>query len=363
MYIKIVSVFFLYSLILNSADMNILSQPLSRQLYHLYPAQDDNVDYELSRGWPSPYPRWVRDEITYMYPNEGNPKELIHAYSRRAPNLYMGVGSERIFIGAALTKALRAIFLDNDPEVTLFNRVNIALLAVCNDMDDCLELRLLSGLEIWKSRAKNYDKNNPDIGLLSRYVSYLHDSEVFAWWNDNVRSKKIINAGKPGTNELLVAMHENNKKYFEEANYLYDKNLFAHVHQLAKSGNMVALHMNLAGKKSFAMLLKQLRDLGIDVDLFDISNAWESKKNYLKEENVNQLGKLLTSSSTTILCTVFWTDLNEWYSHAMGGRRQDDLRFWHYFSLPPDRFQNQTLYQAILEEIKNSTGESYTLKD
>jgi len=354
---------FLYSLLLNSADMNNLSQPLSIQLNRFYPAQDDNVDYKLADGWPNPYPRWVRDEITYMYPNEGNPKELIHAYSQRAPNIYMGVGSERIFIGAALTKALRAIFLDNDPEATLFNRVNIALLAVCNDMDDCLDLRLSSDFKAWKYRAEVYNKHNPDMGLLSRYVSYLLNSEVFAWWKDNVRSKKIINAGKPGTNELLVAMHENSKKYFEEANYLYDKNLFAHVQQLAKSGNMVALHMDLAGKKSLPMLLEQLRDLGIDVDLFDISNAWESKKNYLKEENVNQLGKLLANTSTTILCTVFWTDLNEWQSHAMSGRRQDDLRFWHYFSLPPDRFQNQTLYQAILEEIKNSTGESYKLKD
>jgi hypothetical protein len=65
----------------------------------------------------------------------------------------VSVGTERSFIGAALTEPQALIVTDYDSEAVRFANINRALLAASTDRADYVNLRLLSSLTQVRSTA------------------------------------------------------------------------------------------------------------------------------------------------------------------------------------------------------------------
>src|SRR4051812_12231704 len=70
---------------------------------------------------------------TYLAPNETNPQDARALLGKSNGGIYVSVGSERSFIGAAMAKAGRIVVVDTDPEIIRFVRLNAALLRVARD--------------------------------------------------------------------------------------------------------------------------------------------------------------------------------------------------------------------------------------
>lgn len=78
----------------------------------------------------------------YLPPNEQHPSLALPIYRKSNHGVYVSVGTERSFIGAALTGAKALYVIDYDLLAVRFAKVNRALLAASTNRADYVKLRL-----------------------------------------------------------------------------------------------------------------------------------------------------------------------------------------------------------------------------
>lgn len=169
-------------------------------------------------------------EESFVAPNEMQPGDalpLLRNSPAAATGLYVRVGTERAYVGAALAKATALLLVDIDPQAVRFNRINRALLKTSRSREDYLKLRLHASQKDWITRGHLLPKND----LIVR--PYLAGQEHFDWWHKRVRSD-------PGFVPLHLATESTSKGRptgewaFRAANYLHDAALFTHLKNLAE---------------------------------------------------------------------------------------------------------------------------------
>ena len=78
----------------------------------------------------------------YLPPNEQRPAVALPIYRKSNHGVYVSVGTERSFIGAALTRAKALYVIDYDLLAVRFAMINRSLLAASTNRADYVKLRL-----------------------------------------------------------------------------------------------------------------------------------------------------------------------------------------------------------------------------
>jgi len=115
-------------------------------------AAQRTICYPQASG--SPIPERQPSLGVYIPPNEQHPALALPLYRKSNHGVYVSVGTERSFIGAALTEAQALVVIDYDPEAVRFANINRALLAASTDRADYVRLRLHASQDIWRQRSQ-----------------------------------------------------------------------------------------------------------------------------------------------------------------------------------------------------------------
>ncbi len=225
---------------------------------------------------------------TFVSPNEWNPRRMRGSFSEKpAEGAYVGVGTERTYITAALNPQINFVVqVDRDPQIVLFNRINNLLLATATDMKDYQKLRFESSVQTVAFKIKQYMKSEP---IPEKYI---------LWFLKTVRENRGFEAF--GQKRILTPFAES---HFKEARYTHDRVLFQRVQKLAKDGRIISIVGNL-GDRSFVQSLNEALEVAkVKVSILDISNAWWPQ--YMETKNMktllSELSKSLTGQSQILM--------------------------------------------------------------
>src|SRR3974390_122541 len=117
----------------------------------------------------------------YLPPNEQNPAVALPIYRKSNHGVYVSVGSERSFIGAALSGAKGLFVVDYDPQTVRFANINRALLAASTDRADYLNLRLSASPELWRQRSQHLSAEDKET---------LSKPDSWTFWDKKVRKNQ-----------------------------------------------------------------------------------------------------------------------------------------------------------------------------
>jgi hypothetical protein len=120
----------------------------------------------------------------YLPPNEQHPAVALPIYRKSNHGVYVSVGTERSFIGAALSDAQALYVIDYDVLAVQFAKVNRALLAASTKRADYANLRLTASQDVWRQRSQNLTGEDKETLASPRLVGILGQggSEVVGPW-------------------------------------------------------------------------------------------------------------------------------------------------------------------------------------
>jgi len=126
----------------------------------------------------------------FLGPNELDPASITHLGVPQAGGLWVGVGTERAYIEAALLGNQGIYVVDYSPEVTRFHEINRALLVLASNAEDYRRLRFDPSL--WPEALSKLElaENSPAVKMLFpkgvKKASILQESRSRDWWKENV---------------------------------------------------------------------------------------------------------------------------------------------------------------------------------
>ena len=197
----------------------------------------------------------------YLPPNEQHPAVALPIYSKSNHGVYVSVGTERSFIGAALSRANALFVIDYDPETIQFAKINRALLAASADRADYLNLRLNAPSEVWQQRVQR---------LAAEDKEALSNPESWSFWDKKVRKNQTA------WNSAFGHFHNESKNpndAFFAANYLFDDRLYSQLSQLAKGSRIWALRLDLRHDNEVRSLCEGLKSKGFTLGIIDTSDV------------------------------------------------------------------------------------------
>jgi len=252
-------------------------------------------------GLPSPY---VSDgkfpSNRYVSPNELNPELAKPILEKTINGVYLTVGTERAFIAAALSpSAEHVVILDYNPNITIYNNINIELLkasyspkmSVPEMRSRYLHLRFDADESEWIETFSHL--SNAD----GRVFQAEEIREQYQFWKKQHRSSEFTYFNKiPGTSELAP---------FKNANYLYDNRLFEKVQNLAVENKIHSFVADLTDLQSTGKFLTEMNSAGEKISVFDISNAWYEQ--YLGRKKISELIRLMNHDQVLLPKSVILT--------------------------------------------------------
>jgi hypothetical protein len=194
----------------------------------------------------------------YLPPNEQHPALALPIYRNSNHGVYVSVGTERSFIGAALTGAKGLYVIDYDLLAVRFAKVNRALLAVSRNRADYVQLRLTAPRNVWQQRSQE---------LLGEDKETLASPDSWAFWDKRVRK-----SWAPGFGHFHIAPQQADDPFFA-ANYLFDDRLYIHLRSLARSARIWARHVDLRREKEVRALCDDLKSKGLPLGVVDTSDV------------------------------------------------------------------------------------------
>ena len=200
----------------------------------------------------------------YLPPNEQHPALALPVYRMSNHGVYVSVGTERSFIGAALSRAKALFVIDYDPLTIRFANINRALLAASTDRSDYLNLRLRASPELWQQRSRR---------LAAEDKETLSNPDSWTFWDKNVRKNQT--AWDNAFGHFHTEPRSPGDPFFA-ANYLFDDRLFSHLSQLAKGSRIWALQLDLRHENDVRSFCEELKSRALTfgiVDTSDVPNA------------------------------------------------------------------------------------------
>ncbi len=225
------------------------------------------------------------ESAPHLAPNELSPGTASPILKTAPEGVYVAVGTERGFIGAALAENVTDLLLiDRNIEIVYFNQLNIALLRTSKNRQDYLKLRLHSSFEEWRSRLEKAD-------LDSTSRKFLSSEKAFNWWQTNVRNNSAFKLFHRHPEQIWVSPDGRLREIvppegppFFNANYLHYDVLYEKIKSLADAGRIGTALQDLASLtiEDLSVILQNKV-----VSVLDISNAWA--KDYLGSLGVAKL--------------------------------------------------------------------------
>jgi len=197
----------------------------------------------------------------YLPPNEQHPAVALPIYGKGNHGVYVSVGSERSFIGAALSRANGLFVIDYDAQTIRFARINRALLAASTDRADYLSLRLSASPELWRQRS---------LRLAAEDKETLSNPDSWAFWDTKVRKNQAA------WDNAFLHFHTEPKgpgDPFFASNYLFADRLYRHLSQLAKGSRIWALPLDLRHENEVRAFCEELKSKALTLGILDTSDV------------------------------------------------------------------------------------------
>jgi hypothetical protein len=243
----------------------------------------------------------------FVAPNEQHPAVALPIWQKSNHQTYVSVGTERSFMGAAVTRAAALVVVDYDSRIVQFAAINRALLAASEDREDYLFLRLKASREVWAERAG---------GVADEDGKTLRDESSWSFWKEKVREN---------TGAWSAAFEHFNKPAnsadgpFAQTNYLFDDQLYKHLRQLAREGHIWTRVIDLRDEKMVRELCRDMRANGMRLGVVDTSNVPDEG-----EAGPEAAGKYVVWFST-------WAEANTLFLSTEIAKRPADT-YWSYFA-------------------------------
>ena len=193
----------------------------------------------------------------YVSPNELYTQDALPLWQQTGPGVYISVGTERGFIGAAYSNATQLLLLDMQPSVVKTNRIIIALLRASGG-DRRLYETLRSSPEFLRERLPDLQVNEDDRRLLTDVLGTK-------WWDQvtrRFRTSELFHPGGP---------------YFQNTRYFRDPAKFAKMYRMAADHRIQAELLDFTNHSRVETLIQELSAREWRLSAIDISNAhWES---------------------------------------------------------------------------------------
>jgi len=276
----------------------------------------------------------------YLAPNEQHPAVALPIYRKSNHGAYVSVGTERSFIGAALTEAQALVVIDYDPQTVQFANINRALLAASTGREDYVSLRLQASLDVWQQRARL---------LTGEDKTILSDPDSWTFWDQKVR-KNVWAWG--GAFQHFDTEPKDPNDPFYASDYLFDARLYEHLSRLAKHSLIWARVVDLRHDAEVRSVCADLKSRGLPlgvVDTSDVPNASEAgtavTAQYVKLFSIYaQDSTLFLNTAPTKKTGVFWSyfaftnktirghdraTIKRWYDKELAKIAADDhMRAW-----------------------------------
>jgi hypothetical protein len=197
----------------------------------------------------------------YIPPNEQHPALALPIYRKSNHGVYVSVGTERSFIGAALTEAEALIVIDYDPEAIRFANINRALLAASTDRADYVNLRLRASEEVWRQRSlKLTGEDKETLASPASWMFWDQKVRKNTWaWNSAFQhfNTEPKNPGEP----------------FYASDYLFDGFLYNHLSRLAKSSRIWSRVVDLRRDDEVRAFCDDLKSKHLRLGVIDTSDV------------------------------------------------------------------------------------------
>ncbi len=197
----------------------------------------------------------------YICPNEFNPGMAMPIFDKSNHGAYVSVGSDRAFIGAALTRAEALYVVDIDPDIITFAKINRALLAASIDKVNYFNLRYLASFTDWSEVSKTLSVDDQ---------ATLQNPDSWDFWDKYLRTSSPGNQQDCGV--MMNAPTDQNDP-FSEANYIFDDLLFSHLQKLARSGAILTSVIDLTNKDGVQGVIEDISKHGFKLGVLDTSNV------------------------------------------------------------------------------------------
>jgi len=197
----------------------------------------------------------------YLPPNEQHPAVALPIYRKSNHGVYVSVGTERSFIGAALTRANALFVIDYDPQTIRFAKINRALLAAGTDRADYLNLRLSAPPELWQQRSQRLSAEDKET---------LSNPDSWTFWDKKVRKNQAAWDNAFGH---FHTEPKNPSDPFFASNYLFDDRLYSQLSQLAKGSRIWARQIDLRHENEVRSLCEELKSRALTLGVIDTSDV------------------------------------------------------------------------------------------
>ena len=197
----------------------------------------------------------------YLPPNEQHPAVALPIYRKSNHGVYVSVGTERSFIGAALTRANALFVIDYDPQTIRFAKINRALLAAGTDRADYLNLRLSAPPELWQQRSQRLSAEDKET---------LSNPDSWTFWDKKVRRNQAAWDNAFGH---FHTEPKNPSDPFFASNYLFDDRLYSQLSQLAKGSRIWARQIDLRHENEVRSLCEELKSRALTLGVIDTSDV------------------------------------------------------------------------------------------
>lgn len=201
---------------------------------------------------------------SYLVPNEHQPAHALPALNESPRGVYIAVGTERGFIGAAFSKATHLLLADVHPEVVEFNRLNILLLKACHG-DSRLFTKARLDPEAWNMLADSFtlpenEKATLIAGLKSaKWQEWVTQFEQNPFWRITPQEYRANYHGQ-----------------FYDSHYVLDEVAFKKLTAMALEGKIQAENIDLSSAYQVAEMVKSLEAANLSLSTLDLSNAWQN---------------------------------------------------------------------------------------
>lgn len=215
---------------------------------------------------------------TYVLPNENYPDLAVGTWKKSGTGIYISVGTDRAFLGAAASNATYLLALDTDPGIVVYNRMMIEMLKLANDGRDLQKMRtnfdyLKEKFELAKNEGKKMNfafidetLENPKWQLLINHSMSNYDQNKLHWmWRDDNERSEVI--------------------------YWKNPILFAKMKKMAVDGHIQAELFDFSDAQRLKELEKSIHNAHLDIAILDLSNAW--KESYLGAKGITQIVNIL----------------------------------------------------------------------
>ncbi len=203
----------------------------------------------------------------YLPPNEQHPAVALPIYRKSNHGAYVSVGTERSFIGAALSRADALFVIDYDPLAIRFANINRALLAASIDRADYVNLRLSASPELWLQRSRRVAAEDKET---------LSNPDSWTFWDKKVRKNQT--AWDNAFGHFHIEPKGPSDPFFA-ANYLFDDRLYKYLSQLARSERIWALQLDLRHENEVRSFCGKLKSMGLTLGVIDTSDVPNAPEN------------------------------------------------------------------------------------